>query len=130
MAINGQMELVPVQAKSDLSAQSSRFKVVTLNGVLWVGGANAGQPAGVLISSARSGELASVCVKGIPKVVYGGAVNTLGYPLTVASGGFLVACASGGFTVGRQYGPDLPASGDLGPALLDFSTMPAFVPVV
>lgn len=118
-----------VLAAADLSAQASRYRAISLNGVLLPGlaaGAT-GQVAGILTSSSRSGELATYVRQGITKVVAGAAVTTLGYPVMTGSGGYMFAAASGGIYCGRAL--EVAASGDLFQVNVDFVGFPTFTGV-
>jgi hypothetical protein len=117
MTTHNNQNLYTVQAGEDLSSQAARFKVITLAGTLF-SGTGTGRAAGVNITSARSGEQASYVMNGITKVVAGGAVNTLGFPVAAASGGFMVAASSGGVAFGRAL--ETCASGDLVQVMCDF----------
>jgi hypothetical protein len=108
MAVSNNQFLHTLAATEDLSDQSSRYKVVSLGGVI---APSTSRVAGVLVTSSRSGEQLSAVLYGITKAVAGGAVSTLGYPLTVATSGYLTVCASGGTAVGRAL--DICGSGDL-----------------
>lgn len=121
MTTHGRQNAWSVTAATDLSAASSRFKAVNFAGTI---AGSTTRIAGVLVTSAKSGERASVVYEGVQKVIAGGAVSTLGYPLSVNSDGFFVACASGGATVGRATATC--ASGDLVEAWVDFMTIPAW----
>jgi len=112
--------LYTVQAQADLTAQSSRFKVITLNGTLH-STASPLPAVGILISSARSGEYATYCFAGVQKGVAGAAVASLGWPVAIASGGFLTNAVSGGTTVGRFL--ETANSGDFVQAIVDFSDL-------
>jgi hypothetical protein len=119
-----------VQAAADLSAQADRFKGVTLAGTLMPAATAAGasgRVGGILETSCRSGEYASLVYRGITKVIAGAAVSTLGYPIAVGSNGFVFAVASGAGHSGRAL--ETAASGDLFQALVDFSTFPAWTGV-
>lgn len=108
---------LPVTATEDLSAQAARFKIVSFGGTIAPGPSRA---AGVLITSTRSGEVAALQVDGVVKVVAGGAVNTIGYPLTVATSGYMTAAASGAIAYGRAL--ETCASGDLVQAFVNFAS--------
>jgi hypothetical protein len=116
MTTHAYTRTLPVTAAEDLSSQAARFKVLSFGGVIAPGTSRA---AGINITSTRSGEVAAVQVEGVVKVVAGGAVNTLGYPLTVANSGFMVAASSGGLAFGRAL--ETCASGDLVQALVNFA---------
>lgn len=117
MTTHNDYDVYTAQAAEDLSSQFARFKVMTLAGTLFTG-TGTGRAAGINITSARSGEMATYVTNGIAKVVAGGAVNTLGFPLAPASGGFMVAASSGGVTFGRAL--ETCASGDLVQVMCDF----------
>ncbi|MCX8113673.1 MAG: hypothetical protein N3D71_01180 [Burkholderiaceae bacterium] len=117
MATHNYARTLPVTAAEDLVSQAVRFKVITWAGTIAPGPSRA---AGVLITSTRSGETAGVQVEGVVKVVAGGAVNTLGYPLTVANSGFMVAASSGAIAYGRAI--ETCGSGDLVQAIVQFAS--------
>lgn len=122
MATHNTTLSLSITAGQDLSAQSSRFRAVTINGTILAnvaGGAPGNGPIGILNTSARSGEPCSVQYAGIVKAIAGAAVSTLGYPLQASSGGYLFAAVSGGNHVGRAL--ETAASGDLFQALVDFT---------
>lgn len=110
-----------VQATDDLSIAGARFKAITLGGAI---AATTSRAAGVLMTSTRSGEFASAIYEGVAKVIAGAAVTTLGYPLTITTSGFFIAASSGGSSCGRALAA--AASGDLIPAFVDFTTVPAW----
>lgn len=110
-----------VVAAEDLSVASARFKAIGLGGTVV---ASTSRAIGVLYTSARSGERVSALYEGVGKVMVGGAVSTLGYPLTITTSGFFIAASSGGAMVGRAMAT--AASGDLVEALVDFMTIPAW----
>jgi hypothetical protein len=114
-----------VAAAEDLSAQSARFKVITLAGTLMnTVGTGSGRVAGINITSARSGETAAYVWNGITKAVAGVAISTLGYPIRTASGGFITPAASGDGHYGRAL--ETCASGDLVQVFVDFTSFPAW----
>lgn len=117
MTTHNYQDTYTVQAAADLSSQDARFKVITLAGTLFTG-TGTGRAAGINITSARSGEQATYVMNGIAKVVAGGAVSTLGYPMAAASGGFMAAATSGGTSFGRAL--ETCASGDLVQVMCDF----------
>jgi len=121
MATDAAKHAWSVLATEDLSIATARFKAVSLGGLV-VGSTS--RAAGVLVTSARSGERVSVVYTGVQKLIAGGAVSTLGYPLTITTSGFFVAASSGGAHVGRALA--IAASGDLVPAFVDFTTVPAW----
>jgi hypothetical protein len=114
MTIHNQAAVYNAVATADLSAQSARFKWVTLAGTLYsiAAGASTGI-AGVNITSARSGEAFTYQYCGIVKAVAGAVITTPGYPIQVASGGFTIAAVSGGMSIGRYWQTAACASGDL-----------------
>lgn len=119
-----------VVAAEDLSAQASRFKAITLAGTIVPAATTAGasaRAAGILVTSARSGENATYVVNGVVKVYAGVAISTLGYPIRVGSSGFVFAASSGDGHIGRAI--DLAASGDLFRAFVDFTSLPAWAGV-
>lgn len=121
MTTHGRQNAWTVNAAEDLSVASARFHAVSFGGLVV---ANTSRALGVLVTSARSGERISAVVEGVAKVVAGGAINTLGYPLTITTSGFFVAASSGGAMVGRATATC--ASGDLVEAFVDFHTIPAW----
>lgn len=127
MTTTNERSLMTVQAAADLSAQADRFKGVTLAGTIMPAATAvgvSGRIGGILETSCRSGEYASLVYRGITKVIAGAAINTLGFPIAVGSNGFAFAVASGGGHSGRAL--ETAASGDLVKALVDFSTFPAW----
>jgi hypothetical protein len=123
MTTLNRQNLYTVQAQADLSAQSSRFKVITLNGTL-LAAAGFATCAGILQSSCRSGEYATYCYDGITKSVAGAAVASVGWPAKPASGGFLVPVASGDTSCGRFL--ELANSGDFVQVFIDFTQLAAW----
>lgn len=117
MTTHNDYDVYTAVAAEDLSSQAARFKVMTLAGTLFTG-TGTGRAAGINITSARSGENATYVTNGIMKVVAGGAVSTLGYPMAAASGGFMIAASSGGVNFGRAL--ETCASGDLVQVMCDF----------
>jgi len=121
MATDGRRNAWAVTATEDLSVATARFHAVSLAGLVV---ANTSRAGGVLITSARSGERVSIVTEGVQKVAAGGAVSTLGYPLTITTSGWFIAASSGGAQVGRAAATC--ASGDLVEAFIDFHTIPAW----
>jgi hypothetical protein len=125
MTTSNHQELYTVAATEDLSAQATRFRAITLAGGIvptaTANGASA-RVAGILITSARSGDQATYVYEGIVKCVAGAAVSTLGYPLMVGSLGYVFAANSGFSHIGRAL--ETAASGDLFQANVDFSSLP------
>lgn len=107
-----------VTAGADLSADAVKFKAVTLGGTI---AATPLQAAGILRHGGRSGEQVTVYTAGVFKALFGAAVNTVGYPLTVTTSGFIIAASSGGQTIGRSRA--LVASGDIANAFFDFKNL-------
>lgn len=108
-----------VRATADLSGL--QYHVITLAGTIATSTSRVG---GVQVTKAQSGEDASLVYEGITKCRVGGAVSTVGYPLTVNGSGTLTACASGGAAVGRAL--TTAASGDICPVLVNFSHISAW----
>jgi len=110
-------ETYTVAAAEDL--RNLKFRVITLAGTLFnVASGNSGRAAGVNITQPNSGDPATYIYEGLVKAVAGATVTTLGHPLMVSSGGFLIAATSGAVHVGRAQAA--AASGDLFPAFVDF----------
>lgn len=125
MTTHNSQKAYTVAATEDLSAQATRFRAITLAGGIVPANAAAGtsaRVAGILISSARSGEQATYVYEGIVKVQAGAAVNTLGFPIMVGSSGFLFAANSGFAHIGRAL--ETAASGDTFQAFVDFKNLP------
>lgn len=113
-----------VTAAEDLSAQATRFKAITLAGVVVPTATAAGASAraiGINVTGCRSGEQATAVVNGIVKCVAGVAISTLGFPIMVGSLGFMFPPVSGNNHIGRAL--ETCASGDLFKALVDFSSL-------
>jgi hypothetical protein len=126
MTVTNRQSTYTAQATADLSAQSSRFKVININGTLFAGAAGTlGGAIGVNITSPRSGECATYVYDGITKCVAGsGGISTVGYPVCPASGGFIAAAASGGPSIGRAL--ELANSGDFVECFVDFTQAAAW----
>ena len=118
MAIESEFQCWSVTATADLSAASNLFKAVSIAGTLAFGPSLA---LGVLRSANVSGGQVSAVFRGITKVLVAGAVTTPGYPITVNNSAFFAAASSGGATCGRLLNTAAVASGDLVPALVDFT---------
>lgn len=118
MATDLEFSTVQVAATEDLSADSRKFKAVTLAGTIAATPLLAG---GILRHGGRSGETVTLANQGLCKALFGGAVNTVGYPLTVTTSGFIIAASSGGATIGRSR--FTCASGDLALAFFDFNNL-------
>lgn len=114
-------KLMTVTAAQDLTVADCLYHAVSLAGTI-VGSTS--RVAGVLRMKASSGQQASVVYEGLTKVMAGATVTTLGYPLTVTASGWFIAASSGGASVGRALAA--AASGDLIPAMVDFSNIPAW----
>jgi hypothetical protein len=123
MTTTNESRLLAVVAASDLSAQATRYRAITLAGAL-VGAVAAGaadRAIGILITSTRSGENASAVYDGLTKAMAGAAVSTLGYPVMVGSQGYIFAATSGGPHIGRAI--ETANSGDLFKVLVNFSNI-------
>lgn len=124
-------EIIDVTAAADLSAQASRFKVVTFAGTIALA-ADKAAFAGILKFGAQSGFIGGAVQEGVTKALVGAAVSTPGWPLKVANSGFLVAAASGDISsvVGRflksTVGLTTAASGDLAMVSVDFMRCPGY----
>lgn len=120
MTTEGHFEMTTVAATVAITPDML-FKAGTLAGTL---AASPLQAGGVIRTTAQIGQGLSLIIDGECKIKVGGAVNTLGYPLTITTSGFFIAATvSGGMTVGRNL--TLAASGDLVRAIVDFSGMAA-----
>lgn len=118
MAVDNDFRTVQVAATEDLSADSRKFKACTLSGTIAATPLLAG---GILRHGGKSGETITLGYSGLLKALFGGAVNTVGYPLTVTTSGFIIAASSGGQTIGRSR--FTCASGDLQLAFFDFKNL-------
>lgn len=121
---NKELLVLSVTAAEDLSAQSTRYKAITLAGVVVPTATAAGASArviGINLTSAKSGEQASALVSGITKAVAGVAISTLGFPVFPGSLGFMFAAASGNNHCGRAL--ETCASGDLFKVAVDFTAL-------
>ncbi len=118
MATDLDMDLIQITAGADLDADAVKFKAVTLAGTIAATPLLAG---GILRHGAKNGETVSLAYKGTFKALFGAAVSTVGYPLTVTTSGFIIAASSGGASVGRSL--TTVASGDLAKAMFDFSVL-------
>ncbi|CAB4164986.1 hypothetical protein UFOVP820_1, partial [uncultured Caudovirales phage] len=107
-----------ISAAEDLSVAGAKYKAVTLNGTI---AQSAVRAFGILKYGASSGGNASVVYEGLTKGFVGAAVSTLGWPLTVAASGWLVAANSGQQAVGRCLA--VVASGDIAPVAVDFKSV-------
>src|SRR3954469_24285439 len=121
MSTHGRQNQWSVIATEDLSVATARFHAVSFAGLVVASNSRA---AGILVTSARSGERISVIYEGVQKVAVSGAVSTLGYPLKITTSGWLTVAASGDVTCGRAVATC--ASGDLVEAFVDFMTVPAW----
>lgn len=122
MTIESEFQVWNVTASEDLSGAGNLHKALSIAGTVAAGPTFA---IGVLRSKNVSGGQVSAVVKGITKVMMGTAVGTLGHPLKIAAtSGWFAAAASGDVHVGRAL--TLAASGDLIPAMVDFTTKPAW----
>lgn len=121
MTTDGRKNAWSIVATEDLSVATARFHAVSFAGLVV---ASSSRAAGILYTSAKSGERCSVIYEGVAKVAAGGAVSTLGYPLKITTSGWLVVAASGDATCGRATATC--ASGDLVEAFIDFMTVPAW----
>lgn len=118
MSTDLDIKLIQVTAGADLDGDGSKFKAVTLSGTI---AATPLLAAGILRHGAKNGEQLSVAYQGVFKALFGAAVNTVGYPLTVTTSGWIIAASSGGATVGRSRAT--VASGDLANAFFDFTSL-------
>ncbi|HEY6922581.1 MAG TPA: capsid cement protein [Steroidobacteraceae bacterium] len=121
MTTEGRQNKWALTATEDLSVATARYHAVSFAGLVV---ASTSRAAGILVTSAKSGERVSVVYEGVAKVAAGGAVSTLGYPLKITTSGWLVVAASGDAMVGRATATC--ASGDLVEAFVDFMTVPAW----
>lgn len=111
-----------VGATEDLSTAGAKYKVITLNGTIAQSPVRA---FGILKYGASSGGNASIVYEGLTKGYVGGAVSTVGWPLTVAASGWLTAAASGNQIVGRALA--VAASGDIAPLAVDFKSAGIYI---
>lgn len=118
MTVHQKQELRTIAATADLSGAASRFKIVNIAGTI-AAAADAKQLAGVLWHGGEVGQGVSVVHRGITKMLAGGAVGTVGYPLAVANSGFAVIVVSGGYSFGRAL--ETCSSGDLVAVDVDFT---------
>jgi len=133
MTIESEFQIWNVTATEDLTGNVIG-KAISIAGTI-----AAGMPLAVGVARSKnvSGGQVSVVYKGITKVVVGAAVTTPGYPISVAAtSGFFIAataCASGGAVgtghVGRLLNTAAVASGDLVPAMVDFTFKPPYAGV-
>ncbi len=121
MTTEGRQNKWAIVATEDLSVATARYHAVSFAGLVV---ASTSRAAGILVTSAKSGERVSVVYEGVAKVAAGGAVSTLGYPLKITTSGWLIVAASGDAMVGRATATC--ASGDLVEAFVDFMTVPAW----
>lgn len=121
MATEGAQKKWSINATEDLSVATARFHAVSFAGLVV---ASSSRAAGILVTSARSGERVSVVYEGIAKAAISGTVTTLGYPLKITTSGWLTVAASGDATCGRATAAC--ASGDLLEVMVDFMTVPAW----
>ena len=130
MTVHNEYNVYNGVATADLSAQASRFKWVTLAGTIYgiAAGASTGV-AGILNTSARSGEAFTYQHRGLVKGVAGAVITTPGYPVQVASGGFTIAAVSGGLSLGRYWQTAACASGDFVLLNIDVSGLNAWAGV-
>jgi hypothetical protein len=120
MTVHNQIQLKTVASVADLSGAASRFKVVTIGGVI-CSAALVRQAAGILWHGGEIGQGSSVVREGIAKAYAGIAVGTVGYPITVADSGFLTLVVSGGISFGRAL--ETCSSGDLVKVEVDFANL-------
>jgi hypothetical protein len=118
MSTDIDVNYLQVAATVDLSADAVKFKAVTLAGTI---AATPLQAAGILRHGGRSGETVSVAYAGVFKAIFGAAVSTVGYPLTVTTSGFIIAAGSGGACIGRARA--IVASGEIANAMFDFKNL-------
>lgn len=118
MTVHITEEMMGFVATADLSAPSAKYKVVTIGGTI---AASLPQALGVLKYGTSSGGNGSAIYAGVTKAFVGGAVSTVGWPLTVTTSGFLVAATSGQLTCGRAMA--VAASGDVAFVAVDFKTL-------
>jgi len=121
MTTTQKYETYTVAAGQDLTPESCLFHAISLAGLIV---ASTSRAAGVLISKGASGEQVTYVREGVAKVMAGGTVTTLGYPLTITTSGWFIAASSGGAQVGRAL--VAAASGDLLSAAVDFNHISAW----
>jgi hypothetical protein len=107
-----------IQVVATENLQGSALKAITLNGTI---AASPRTAAGVSKSSVTSGQHASAVYQGLTKAYFGGAVSTIGWPVTVTTSGFLIAAGSGNSTIGRALA--VVASGEIGAVAVDFHNL-------
>lgn len=115
MTITLKNDVLSVAAADDFTPAAMRYKAVTFGGTIAAAYTRA---AGILVSSVKSGETASVAYHGITKAYAAAAVSTIGFPLKITTSGFLTVAASGDPTIGRAL--TTAASGDLIPVAINF----------
>ncbi len=121
MTTHGRQNDWAIVATEDLSVATARFHAVSFAGLVV---ASHSRAAGILVTSARSGERVSVVYEGVAKCAIGAAVTTLGYPLKITTSGWLIAAASGDAHCGRTT--TAAASGDFVECWVDFMSVPAW----
>lgn len=121
MTTHGRQNAWSIVATEDLSVATARFHAISFAGLVV---ANSSRAAGILVTSARSGERVSAVYEGVVKAAISGTVTTLGYPLKITTSGWLTVAASGDATCGRATAAC--ASGDLAEVFIDFMTVPAW----
>lgn len=119
MTVHQQQSTVTVAAGADLSASSSRFKVITVDGTICSAALQL-RAAGISWTSAESGQGITAVRAGITKAMAGEAVTSAGFPFKIANSGFLVNATSGSTTFGRFR--ETCSSGDLVPVEVNFAT--------
>lgn len=115
-------EFYGISATEDLSVAGAKYKCVTLNGTIAQSTVRA---FGILKYGASSGGNASVVYEGLTKAYVGGAVSTVGWPLTVSASGWVTAAASGNHTIGRVLA--VAASGDVAAVAVDFKSTGIYI---
>ena len=114
MATHIREEFYGVEATADLSG--FKYRAVTLNGTV---AASLLRCAGILKTGCTSGGVAQTVMEGITKAQFGGAVSTIGWPITITTSGWAAAASSGGLACGRAL--ETCNSGDIAMVAVNFN---------
>jgi len=118
MAEFGELMTLTLEAAADLSPfQYCGVRLSAANKMNVASDIGATSFIGVLQSKPKSGEFGTVAFLGKTKMVAGGALATVGVPITINSSGRAAAVASGGVTIGRLL-EAAAADGDIVSVLL------------
>lgn len=124
MALDSNLVSISLPAAGDLSAAQYKFVAINSSGAVAVVGTAGNTGDGVLQNKpSASGDVSTVAVFGVSKVLAGGAINP-GAQVSSSAAGKAIAATSGHRVLGRHIGTTAAADGDIIPVLLKLQGEP------